>query len=298
MELVQTKTASEVPALEFRNVTMSFGQGPVLSDVSFVLERGQMICLTGSSNSGKSVLLRLAIGLMRPDSGQIFVNGREITLLDEADLLPIRGRSMGLVFQDESLFTSLSVYDNAAYRLIEQEWPDDEVERSVREILHFVGLEEQMDKFYEELSGGMKRRVEFARALAGWPEVMLFDEPTSGLDPINTEHVLDLVIRARDIHNISSVYVTKAVHEIPYLDSHIAAEDGVRNAAVSEMSKRGLTVMMLSEGRVAFRGSAAEFASSDLPEIKEMTDPQTDSPASDIFVADPWKKQRNGGSAF
>lgn len=295
MEPSGTNTASETPALEFRRVTLSFDERPALDDVSFVLRRGQMICLTGAANSGKSVLLRLAIGLLRPDAGEILVNGEGISQLDETDLLAVRGREMGIVFQDESLFTSLTVYDNVAYRLVEHDWPENEIERAVREILRFVGLENEVNKFYEELSGGMKRRVEIARALVGWPRLMLFDEPTSGLDPINAGQVLDLVIRARDIHHISSLYVTKALDEIPYLATHRALvnEGGVIEVRAADAPFEPETkVMLLEEGKVAFFGSSADFTRSSLPAVRQMTHPQTGVSFEHVSVPDPWSRKR------
>src|SRR5215470_8767767 len=211
---MKTHIDTQTPAIEFRNVFLSFDNHVVLKDVSFRLDRGEMIFLTGVSGSGKSVLLRLAIGLLKPDSGQIFINGREIEKLNESDLLAIRGGLMGMVFQEDSLFSGLPVYENAAYRLEEHGWSEEETDKAVREVLQFVGLEGEEEKFPEELSGGMKRRLEIARALIGWPRIMLFDEPTMSLDPMAALKVLDLVIRARDINQISSLYVTKKIHEI------------------------------------------------------------------------------------
>ena len=197
-------TNAPPPAIEFRNVSLSFEDRLALNDISFTLNQGEMIFLTGISGSGKSVLLRLAMGLLKPDSGQIFIEGREIENLSESELIDIRGELMGLVFQEDSLFTGLPVYENAAYRLEEHGWSEEEIDRAVREVLQFVGLEGEEEKFPEELSGGMKRRLEIARALIGWPRIMLFDEPTMSLDPLAALKVLDLVIRARDINHMSS----------------------------------------------------------------------------------------------
>ena len=142
------------------------------------------------------------MGLLKPDSGQIFVEGTEIDNLNESELLAIRGGLMGMVFQEDSLFTGLPVYENAAYRLEEHGWSEEEIKRAVTEVLRFVGLDGEENKFPEELSGGMKRRLEIARALIGWPRIMLFDEPTMSLDPLAALKVLDLIIRARDINHI------------------------------------------------------------------------------------------------
>ena len=147
------------PAIEFRHVSLSFDEKRVLDDISFELAQGEMMFLTGASASGKSVLLHLAIGLLRPDEGQILIEGREIQALDETELVDIRGGRMGISFQEDSLFTGLSAYDNAAYRLAEHGVAEDETERAVLEVLRFVGLENEAEKFPEELSGGMRRRL-------------------------------------------------------------------------------------------------------------------------------------------
>ena len=226
------------PAIEFRHVSLSFNEKRALDDISFELAQGEMMFLTGASASGKSVLTHLAMGLLRPDEGQIFVEGREIEALDETELVEIRRRRMGIAFQEDSLFTGLTAYDNAAYRLDEHGVAEDETKRAVLEVLRFVGLEQDAEKFPEELSGGMRRRLEIARALIGWPSIMLFDEPTSSLDPISAAKVLDLIIRARDIQHISSIYVTKKPYEIPYLATHraIARPDGT--VTIDEVSSR------------------------------------------------------------
>ena len=223
-----------IPAIEFRNVYLSFDEKPALADISFQLQSGEMALLTGVSGSGKSVLLRLAMGLLKPDAGQILIDGREIETLDESDLLAIRGGLMGMVFQEDSLFTGLTVYENVAYRPDEHGWDEERIEKAVSEVLQFVGLQGEENKFPEELSGGMKRRLEIARALIGWPKIMLYDEPTMSLDPIMAIQVLDLVIRARDINNISSLYVTKKIHEIPHLAKLIASRSANGEITITE----------------------------------------------------------------
>ena len=262
------------PAIEFRNVFLSFDDHQVLHDISFKLERGDMLVVTGVSGSGKSVLLRLAMGLLKPDSGQMFIEGREIENLNESDLLDIRGGLMGMVFQEDSLFTGLPVYENAAYRLEEHGWTEEEIERAVAEVLRLVGLDGEEQKFPEELSGGMKRRLEIARALIGWPRIMLFDEPTMSLDPLAALKVLDLVIRARDINHISSLYVTKKIYELDYL-----ANDKTR-------------VMVLKDGRIVFSGYVQEFKTSELPAIKELLALDHHDHSKDPYFTDPWDKDR------
>jgi phospholipid/cholesterol/gamma-HCH transport system ATP-binding protein len=271
---------------------MSFDGKAALRDVSFVLRRGQMICVTGASGSGKSVLLRLAIGFYKPDSGQIFVGGREIQGLGEDELLAIRGWLMGILFQEESLFTGLSVYENAAYRLAEHGWAEGECEAAVREALGFVGLEGDVDKLPEELSGGMRRRLEIARAFVGWPPIMLFDEPTSGLDPINEGQVLDLIIRARDLRGISSLLVTKQMHQIPYLARHRAVEGGVRVREAGASEAPDVRVLFLHKGEVVFLGSPTEFSANKTPAVTYMTEARARAPHAHVNVADPWDKRR------
>jgi phospholipid/cholesterol/gamma-HCH transport system ATP-binding protein len=288
-------TSRPDPAIEFRNVSLSFEDKPALTDVSFRLERDEMIFLTGSSASGKSVLLHLAMGLIKPDEGQIFVEGREINNLDESDLLAVRGGSMGMVFQEDSLFTSMSVYDNVAYRLEEHGWDEATIDKSVLEVLRFVGLEGEEEKFPDELSGGMKRRVEIARALIGWPSIMLIDEATMGLDPIVALQVLELIVRARDLNNVSSLYVTKRLYEIPYLATYRAVKNKNGDIEVKEASKDNLPqtrVIVLDSGRFVFSGSVDEFQQSNLPAIKHLAVFDSHNHDADPHYPDPWDKHR------
>ena len=307
--------AEKSAAIEFRNVSVSFDDKPALIDVSFQLGRGEMIFLTGGSNSGKSVLLHLAIGLLKPDSGRIFIEGREIETLDEEELLAIRGGLMGMVFQEDSLFTGMTVYENAAYRLEEHGWTEEQIDKAVREVLRYVGLDGEGEKLPEELSGGMKRRLEIARALIGWPSIMLFDEPTMGLDPIVAVQVLDLIIRARDINKVSSIYVTKKAYELPYLAHYVASENelgqkpdrqaGLNTERSTKDAGTGITiseapadnlprtkVIVLERGRIAFAGSVSEFQKSDLPAIKELLTLDTHNHSADPYFPNPWDKRR------
>lgn len=283
------------PAIEFRHVSLSFDGNRALADVSFRLEKGEMILITGISGSGKSVLLRLAMGLLRPDSGEILIEGREIETLDESELLGIRGGLMGMVFQEDSLFTGLTVYDNVAYRPQEHGWDEAAIEKAVLEVLKFVGLEGEENKFPEELSGGMKRRLEIARALIGWPRIMLYDEPTMSLDPIVAVQVLDLVIRARDINKISSLYVTKKVHEIPPLTKLMAFEAHDGDIQISEAPPDKLQktkVMVLEQGEIVFMGSVDEFQQSDLPAIKELLMLDHHDHSTEPYFVNPWDRRR------
>jgi phospholipid/cholesterol/gamma-HCH transport system ATP-binding protein len=292
---MNTKSDTQPPAIEFRNVFLSFDDNVVLKNISFTLNPGEMILLTGVSGSGKSVLLRLAIGLLKPDSGQIFVEGNEIETLNEEDLIALRGGLMGMVFQEDSLFTGLPVYENAAYRLEEHGWSDEEIQKAVAEVLRFVGLEGEEDKYPEELSGGMKRRLEMARALIGWPRIMLFDEPTMSLDPLAALKVLDLVIRARDINEISSLYVTKKIHEIRYLSNFRSERVANGEIKTIEAPPKGLPktrVMVLEKGEIVFVGSEMEFSQSKLTTIRDLVTLDGHDHEKDPHFGDPWDKRR------
>lgn len=292
---------AQVPAIEFRHVVLSFGDNVALDDVSFTLNQGEMILLTGVSGSGKSVLLRLAMGLLKPIDGQVLVEGREIQKLNESELIDLRGGLMGMVFQEDSLFTGLPVYENAAYRLEEHGWPAEKIEKAVTEVLRFVGLEGEEKKLPEELSGGMKRRLEIARALTGWPRIMLFDEPTMSLDPLAALKVMDLVIHARDIKQISSLYATKKIHEIPYLANYQAETLGNGEIRIVEAPATNLPrtrVIVLDAGKIAFDGSAAEFAASKLKPIQDLITLDRHDHSKEPYFADPWDKRRHPAEAI
>jgi phospholipid/cholesterol/gamma-HCH transport system ATP-binding protein len=287
--------SNNIPAIEFRQVSLSFDEKQVLSDISFKLKRGEMIFITGVSGSGKSVLLRLAMALDHPDSGQVLIEGRDVGMLDETELLELRSDRMGIVFQEDSLFTGLTVYDNVAYRLDEHGVSESETEKSVMEVLRFVGLDQDAEKLPAELSGGMRRRLEIARALIGWPSIMLFDEPASGLDPLTAIQVLDLIVRARDIYGISSLYVTKKLDEIPYLATHRARKSsgGVTIEEATSKSAAPLTrVIVLDAGQIVFTGSVAEFEGSSLTAVSRLTHAEAGAVRSSFAPSDPWDKRR------
>lgn len=265
-------------ALEFRRVTLELGGRAVLSDVSFVLRPRQTIVVTGLSASGKSVLLRTAAGLLRPDAGEVLVGGRHVESLGEDELLALRAESIGIAFQEDALFTGLTVGENAAFRLSERGWDEAAIELAVGEVLAFVGLERDAEKLPEELSIGMRRRLEIARSLVGWPRLMLYDEPTSGLDPLTAKRIMELVVRARDLHGVSSLYVTKELHDVAFLASRhaVARPDG---AVVYEDGPAPdapeTRVLLLDGGRVALLGSPDELAASALASALAMTHPET-----------------------
>ena len=282
---------SNKPVIELRNVSISFDEQPVLTDVSLTLRSGEMIFISGVSGSGKSVLLRLALALLRPDSGTVLIEGRDVASLDEDQLLELRSKRMGMVFQEDSLFTGMTAYDNVAYRLMEHGVSAEETDKAVMEVLRFVGLDQDAEKLPAELSGGMRRRLEIARALVGWPSIMLFDEPASGLDPLTAIQVLDLIIRARDLHGISSLYVTKKLDEIPYLATHRAGRQGA-DVIIEEAEVPGARVIVLDEGRIAFEGSVAEFESSSVPAVTRLRDAENETVLSGFAPSNPWDKTR------
>ena len=286
---------NQIPAIEFRNVSVSFDEKLILNDINLTLERGEMVFITGLSGAGKSVLLRLAMALDQPDSGQILIDGHDTTLMSETELLEFRGRRMGIVFQEDSLFTGLNVADNVAFRLEDKPNVSPEsIDQAVMEVLRFVGLEQDAEKLPGELSGGMRRRLEIARALIGWPSIMLFDEPASGLDPLTAIQVLDLIVRARDIYGMSSLYVTKKLDEIPYLATHramrLSGEVIVEEATESNLPRT--RVVVLNGGQVVFTGSVPEFESSPLPVVAKLTHADNGTVISNFATSDPWDKRR------
>jgi phospholipid/cholesterol/gamma-HCH transport system ATP-binding protein len=293
-----TDSGQQAPAIEFRHVSFSFDDEPALVDVSLQLPRGDILCVTGESRSGKSVLVRLSIGLLKPDQGQVLVEGRDLSALTELEEMELRRDSMGVVFQDSSLFTGMSVFENAAYRLTEAGLPEEEIDRGAMEILRFVGLEPDADKLPEELSIGMRRRLEFARAMAGWPRITLYDEPATGLDPINARKLLDLIVRARDIHKVSSILVTKESWEIRYVSKHLAIKDesGEVRILAEPASLPGVSVIVLDSGRIAFQGTPDDFESSVLPSVTRMTKGFQGSPPPESRLRDPWSRTRSHGS--
>jgi len=289
------ETNTESNRIEFRNVSLSFDETKVLNNINLALEPGEMIFITGTSGSGKSVLLRLAIGLNSPDEGQVLLEGRDIATFSEDQLLELRSRRMGMIFQEDSVFTGLSVFDNVAFRLVEHEISDEEIERLVKEVLRFVGLENDSEKLPAELSGGMRRRLELARALVGWPAIMLFDEPASGLDPLTAIQVLDLIIRARDIYGISSLYVTKKLDEIPYLATHHAVRTPSGEIVIEEIATKSpakTEVIVLDAGEIVFTGTVDEFESSTLPEVVQLRDAYTETVSAHLNISNPWDKSR------
>jgi len=257
-------------AIIFEDVSIGFEDLAVLNGVSFELRRGETKVIMGVAGSGKSTILKLCLGLLKPDSGHIYVLGHDITTMTEEELFDLRSK-VGIVFQESALFDSLNVRDNVAFRLLEEHLPTAEVEKRVRESLSFVELESSIDKFPSELSGGMRRRVGIARAIITQPEVLLYDSPTGGLDPINSTTIIELIMKQRDVFKTSALMVTHrlqdaftlATHVFDPATKHMKSSDGMPSQDIRT------SFMILREGKAVFEGSAHELGQVQDPYIKE-----------------------------
>jgi phospholipid/cholesterol/gamma-HCH transport system ATP-binding protein len=254
-----------IPAVEFRDIYLSFDSKQILNGVSFTIRRGETKLILGRSGGGKSTTIRLILGLIKPDSGQILIDGEDITNYSEQEMMPIR-QKIGMVFQEGALFDSLSVYENVAYRLHEQGVDEETVEQEVRRMLRFVNLEDAIDKMPIELSGGMRRRVGIARALVGDPEIVMFDEPTAGLDPPTARTICELAIKLRDLQDVSSIFVTHEMNNLAYLSSEYATvnEDGevVFEKEGEKLCLTNTEVIMFREGKIIFSGKDEQLRAS------------------------------------
>jgi len=258
------------PMVSFRNVDLAFDR-PILRDVSFDLRAGATKVILGGSGSGKTTILRLILGLLKPDAGSIRVDGADVAGLDETELRAVRLK-VGMVFQEGALFDSLTVAENVAFRLREDCLPDEEIEGRVRQMLGFVGLAAHYEKSPSELSGGQRRRVAVARALAARPQIMLYDEPTTGLDPITATTITDLIVKVRDLDGVSSILVTHQLRDAFNVARTFAwreGEDfGFRRVEDLKLLA-GTDFLMLREGQVRFEGSPHELVTSTDPYLKE-----------------------------
>ena len=265
------KTTTSLPptpqvssAVVFDGVTFAFDDHVVLRDVSFTIPFGSTRIVLGPSGSGKSVVLKLILGLLRPDSGTIAVNGKRIERMSEQHLMRMRA-DIGMLFQESALFDSLSVAENVGYRLYEEtDMPTDQVRRRVEEVLGFIGLGEHIDRMPSELSGGQRRRVAIARAMAPKPTLLLFDEPTSGLDPITATTVDDQIVKLRDVERVTSVLATHQIRDAFYVASHQAVTSNGHLTIVPalESGPAQTTFMVLHDARLHFEGSGAELLAS------------------------------------
>jgi len=257
-------------AVEFENVFLAFDEKVVLDGVSFRLSHGETKALFGVAGSGKSILLKLAIGLLRPDSGRIWVLGEEVTSLSEEELFQLR-RRVGMVFQESALFDSLKVWENVSFRLMEEHISYQEIEQRVREALHFVELERTYDMFPSELSGGMRRRVAIARAIITQPEVLLYDSPTGGLDPVTSNTIIELVMKQRDVYKTSALMVTHRLQDAFTMATHEFESKTNQMVALPKGQRGGvpMSFLILRDGKVIFDGDAHELATSRDEYIRE-----------------------------
>jgi phospholipid/cholesterol/gamma-HCH transport system ATP-binding protein len=260
-----------VPAIEFRDVVLAFDERVILNRLSFKVLKGETKIILGGSGGGKSTIIKLVLGLLKPDEGRIFVDGEDITDYNEVQMMTVRKR-IGMVFQEGALFDSLSVYDNVAYRLHEQGRPEDEVEPEVRRMLRFVNLEDAIDKMPAELSGGMRRRVGIARALIGDPKIVLFDEPTAGLDPPTARTICELAMKLRDLEDVSSIFVTHEMNNLDYLCSEYAVVNEEGQVVFEREGERlcltNSKVMMMKDGKIIFSGTDETLRKAEDPYIQ------------------------------
>jgi phospholipid/cholesterol/gamma-HCH transport system ATP-binding protein len=248
-------------AVAFDRVSLAFDDNLVLNHLSFSVRTGQMLMLLGASGTGKSVVLKLILGLLKPDSGVIHVNGQRTDTMTEAEMMEVRG-DIGMLFQENALFDSLSVAENVGYQLYEEtDMPADQVRRRVEDVLSFIGLEEHIDRMPSELSGGQRRRVAIARAMAARPHLLLFDDPTSGLDPITAKTVDNEIIKLRDVERVTSIVVTHQLPDAFYIATHEAVQRGGRLDVMlaGEDKAEEADFIVLRNGRIYFEGDAAEL---------------------------------------
>ena len=266
---LQQEPESQEPVVVVDNVSIIFDVKPVLQNVSFTVQHGETRIILGPAGGGKSVLMKLVNGLLKPDTGSIHVFGEDVSTMREVDLFKLRGR-IGMVFQESALFDSLSVGDNVSYRLHEDRIPEEEVHSRVVEALRFVELENTLEKFPSELSGGMRRRFSIARAIISKPELILYDSPTGGLDPITSTTIIDLVIKQRDVTQTTSLVITHRIQ-----DAYLLARSrfNTETGKVEQIPDNGIDdstkFLVLNEGKVVFDGTTEELVHSNDPWLKE-----------------------------
>jgi phospholipid/cholesterol/gamma-HCH transport system ATP-binding protein len=267
--LTKAALAAEEPVVIFENVTLGFEGVPVLEGVSFQVKPGETRILLGPAGGGKSVLLKLVNGLLRPDSGTIYLFGDDITTMGEEELLPLRTRT-GMVFQEGALFDSLTVRDNVGYQLMERHLPVAEIDQRVREALRFVELEHTYDMLPASLSGGMRRRVAIARAIIDQPELLLYDSPTGGLDPVTSTTIDELVIKERDVYGTPALLVTHRLQDAFTMATHrFDAQEGKMTPLPHGQTHPLTSFLVLHQGKLIFDGSTEELVGSQDAFIKE-----------------------------
>ena len=261
------------PAITFEDVWVGFDEGQVLRGVTFQVQERETLILLGETGTGKTLTLKMAAGLLPPNSGSVVVLGNEISEMSEEELLQFR-RKIGFVFQEGALFDSMSVADNVAYRLREDRVPEEEIESRVLEVLRFVELEHTLDFFPSELSGGMKRRVSIARALINRPPIVLYDSPTAGLDPVTSQTIITLILRLRDVYGVTALLATHRLqdgfalanfHFDPETKRVVHNEQNGNTAATNAARTR---FVVYRDGGIYFEGEPGEIASSEDPYLK------------------------------
>jgi phospholipid/cholesterol/gamma-HCH transport system ATP-binding protein len=258
-------------AVIFEDVAISFEGHQVLDGVSFELLRGETKTLLGVAGAGKSTILKLALGLIRPDRGRIFVLGHEVTKMSEQELFDLR-RHIGMVFQESALFDSLTVRENVAYQLIEdRDVPEAEIEQRTREALRFVELDHTLEMMPAELSGGMRRRVAIARAIVSHPEILLYDSPTGGLDPVTSTTIIELIVKQRDAHHVSSLMVTHRLQDAFVMATQYFDVNTNRMLRLEPGTHINVhtTFLLLRDGKVIFDGSLHDLVNNPDPYIRE-----------------------------
>jgi phospholipid/cholesterol/gamma-HCH transport system ATP-binding protein len=266
------RAAAPAVAVAFDDVSLAFDDKVVLDQVSFTLPAGGMMVFLGASGAGKSTVLRLILGLLKPDAGRIFINGVRTDSMSERELMRVRS-DIGMVFQEGALFDSLTVRENTGYRLFEEtNQPIEEVDRRVFDVLRFVGLDEYAERMPSDLSGGQRRRVAIARAVAARPRLVLYDEPTTGLDPITARAIDAEIIKLRDLERVTSVIVTHQLRDAFYIATHTASTDpagGVLFADATREKAAETTFVMLKDGHVAYEGSVHGLRTSTDPYLRD-----------------------------
>jgi phospholipid/cholesterol/gamma-HCH transport system ATP-binding protein len=264
-----TPEETQGPVVVFKDVSIQFDRNPVLKDISFSVDRGNTLIILGPAGCGKSVLMKLANGLLKPDSGTIEIFGQRIDNMRERDLFKVRQR-IGMVFQESALFDSLSVEDNVAYRLHEEGMPAEEAHKKVVEALHFVDLDSAITKFPSELSGGMRRRVSIARAIISQPDLILYDSPTGGLDPITSTTIIELVVKQRDVSHATSLLITHRLQDAFALArNRFNPESGKMEEIPDGGIDESTRFLVLNEGSVVFDGDTRQLVHTEDPWLKD-----------------------------
>jgi phospholipid/cholesterol/gamma-HCH transport system ATP-binding protein len=263
--------ASTAPAIVFDKVNLAFDEKVVLRGVSFAVPKGRTKIILGASGSGKSTILKIVVGLLRADSGSVFVNGQRVDHLSESELMKVRA-DLGLIFQEGALFDSLTVRENVGYKYYEEsDMPLDKIDQRVQEVLGFIGLAQHMDKMPSELSGGQRRRVAIARSMAFKPGILLYDEATTGLDPITAITVDDEIVKLRDLEGVTSIVVTHQLRDAFYVASKTAVRDQAGKVSIVDAPPGKIDeteFIMLKDGLICFEGNADELRHSNDPYLK------------------------------